>query len=231
MIIVFVVLAIIGFFILRALYVYASIPVFARSWNKANAKPVDSNSIVIVALGDSTVQGLGALTPQLGFVGRVADQVSQQTGKSVQVHNFSRSGAESGEVVKDQLPKIKKLSRYDVVLVAVGPNDITHKKSLKDFEENTNKIIAELPAQKIVISNMPPMQPKDIDGNTSYIWGTKIMEIAKAKGVKTAPVYERVQTRVNDKRIYAGDFYHPSGAGYKLWTEAFTPEVLDIVQK
>jgi lysophospholipase L1-like esterase len=116
-------------------------------------------------------------------------------------------------------------------MIATGPNNITHKKLLSDFTKDITEVLAQLPAEKTVISDLPPMGPKDTKGNSSYVWGRKVIEIAQAKGVRIAPVYERVEPKVNDPRTFAGDFYHPSGAGYKLWTNAFAPEVLKVLQK
>jgi acyl-CoA thioesterase I len=214
---------------IRALYVLGSIPFFKRSWDNGNAKAASSKQIVLVALGDSTAQGIGALTPSQSFVSRVAKRISEQQKKPVKIYNFSTSGVESGDILKNQLPKLKKLPRYDAVMIATGPNNITHKKTLKDFSSDIASTLSQLPADKTVISNLPPMGPKDSLGNTSYDWGRAVMVVAQQKNVRVAPVYEHVQTRVSDPRTYAGDFYHPSGAGYKLWADAFTPEVEKIL--
>lgn len=225
------ILFIIVVLVIRALYVYVSVGIFRKSWERGNQQRVSEDSIVIVALGDSTVQGIGALRPQDGFVGNVARRVERQTGKKVQVYNFSKSGAESGEVLSEQLQKVKQLPRYDVALLAVGPNDITHKKSLKDFKSNLATILRTLDASKTVVSNFPPMDPKDSEGNSSYEWGEAAQRIAQSNGARVAKVYQNVKPRNNDPRIFAGDFYHPSGTGYQLWANAFTPEVLKVLNK
>jgi len=228
-VILFSVLVVVLVLAFRALYVLVSINYFARSWERGNAQPVQNNSIVMVALGDSTVQGIGAIRPSDGFVGQLRGRTAKQLGRPVQVYNFSKTGGESGDVVKDQLPRLKALSRVDVVVVAVGPNDITHKKTLSSFLANYEQILKQVPASKTVISNMPPMGPRDADGKTSRDWGIALSTLAAKYNVKTAPVYENVNKRANDPRTYAGDFYHPSRAGYVLWANAFEPEVLKVV--
>lgn len=210
---------IIAIIALRALYVYASIPVFKWYWQHSLEAPITHGDIVVAALGDSTVQGIGALTPSRGFVGQVVGQLDQRS--DVKIYNFSRSGAESGEVLKDQLPNLLQLKRVDAVIVAVGPNDITHKKSLDSFLSNYEQILDALPTIKVVVASLPPMGPTDIDGRSSYEWGLELSKLAVERSVRVAPVFERVNERVNDPRTYAGDFYHPSGAGYSLWAEAF----------
>ena len=216
--------------IVRAGYVLYSVGSFKSQWLHESARPVVDDSIVIAALGDSTVQGIGALSKSDGFVSQVSKRVAAKTGKKVQIFNYSVSGADSGEVLKGQIPELKKLARYDAVLVAVGPNDITHKNSLEDFLKNYESILQQLPPEKTVIASLPPMGPKDIKGRSSYDWGQALKPVAAKYNVAVAPVFDHVKPRANDFRIYGGDFYHPSKAGYKLWADAFEAPVLSIVQ-
>lgn len=217
------------FLVLRAGYVLYSVGNFKNSWNKNNTQAIEPGSIVIATLGDSTVQGIGALKKEDSFIGQVATRISAKTGKKVQIYNFSVTGAESGEVLRNQLPKLKNLSRIDAVILAVGPNDITHKKPLEDFLKNYEVMLNQLPAEKTVIANLPPMGPKDAKGRSSYEWGQALKPLVKKYSVRVALVYENVNPRANDFTTYGGDFYHPSKAGYKLWADAFEKPLLDIV--
>lgn len=211
--------ALLSFFILRGAYVYASIPIYKWYWQQNLDRPVQKNDVVVVALGDSTVQGLGAILPQKGFVGKVTKRMDQS--KDISIYNYSRSGAKSAEVLDNQVPQALKLDRIDAVIIAVGPNDITHKISLEQFIDNYKNIVKQFPSDKIVVATLPPMGPRDIDGQSSYDWGLQVKELARTSDIRIAPVFDRVNARVNDPRIYAGDFYHPSTAGYTLWADAF----------
>lgn len=195
------------------------------------SQSIDDKSIVLAVLGDSTAQGIGSLKKEDGFVGQVGARISKKLNKPVQIYNYSVSGADSGQLIEAQLPEFKKLKRYDVVMIAVGPNDITHKKSLESFLKNYEVILKELPSEKVVISNMPPMGPKDINCKSSYDWSKALAPLAQKYNVALAPVYENVSPRANDFRTYGGDFYHPSKEGYKLWANAFTPKVEQILNQ
>ena len=216
--------------VLRAVYTLYTVGSFRKAWLAGISQPTNEGSVVLAVLGDSTAQGIGGFKKEDGFVGQVAARISVKTKKPVQIYNYSLSGGDSDDVLKNQLPAFKKLERYDVVLIAVGPNDITHKKNLKDFLSNYEKIFAQLPAEKVVISNMPPMGPKDVNGNSSLDWSRAIVPLANKYNVSVAKVYENIAPRANDVRTYGGDFYHPSKEGYRLWANAFTPPVEAVLK-
>lgn len=80
-----------------------------------------------MALGDSTAQGIGASTPERGYVGLIAQCLHSATRRPVQVVSLSRSGARVHDVVVDQLPRLAGLAPDLVtVTVAVGANDLKH---------------------------------------------------------------------------------------------------------
>jgi hypothetical protein len=83
----------------------------------------ESGGIVYVALGDSTGQGIGASSPERGYVGLIAQRLRVATHRPVQVINLSVTGARVRDVVAGQLPKLAGMSA-DVVTVAVGANDV-----------------------------------------------------------------------------------------------------------
>jgi len=215
--------------VVRASYVLISVSNFKRAWEQESRQTEGSNSRIVVALGDSTVQGIGVFRRGDSFVSQVANRLSASTHQPVQVFNFSVTGAESGDVLKNQLSKIKALKRVDAVIVAVGPNDITHKKTLEGFLENYDLILSQLPAEKTVIASLPPMGPRDSEGRTSLDWGESLRRVARKHSVVVAPVFEKVKPHAHDFRIYGGDFYHPSRAGYKLWADAFEESLQKII--
>ncbi len=231
MIIALAVVTLILLLIVRAGHTLYSVGSFTNAWQKESVLSLDDQALVIVAMGDSTVQGVGSLKRSDSFISQVAKRVSAQTGKTVQIVNLSVSGADSGQLLESQLPKFKNVKRFDAIVVAVGPNDITHKKSLESFLVNYETLLKQLPADKTVIANLPPMGPEDINGKNSYEWGQALKPVAEKYNVAVALVFEKVNPRANDFRIYGGDFYHPSKAGYKLWADAFEEPLQKILNK
>lgn len=231
MIIAGLIVAVLLLLIARAVFVLTSVNSFKKAWSAESNAQIKDDAIVIAALGDSTVQGVGGFSKNDGFVGQVANRISKKSGKTVQIFNYSVSGADSEQVLQTQVAQFKKLKRVDAVIVAMGPNDITHKKSLESFLENYHTLLSELPTEKTVIASLPPMGPKDTKGRSSYEWGQALKPVAAQYNVAVAPVFDKVNPRANDFRTYGGDFYHPSKAGYRLWADAFEEPLLKILNQ
>jgi len=59
-----------------------------------------------VVLGDSTAQGLGAPSPEGGYVGQALAELRLRTGQRWRVLNLSTSGALIRDVLGGQLPRV-----------------------------------------------------------------------------------------------------------------------------
>ena len=217
--------------IARAVHTLYSVSSYRKSWQTEAKLPIKKDVLVVAALGDSTVQGVGALTRSGSFISQVTGRVSDSLDKDIQVYNFSVSGAESGEAAEVQLPQLKALERVDAVVIAVGPNDLVHQKSLSSFLKSYETILKNVPRDKTVIADLPPMGPKDPQGRDSYLWGQELRKLAKKYDVRVAPIYENIKPRAHDFRTYGGDFFHPSTTGYSLWANAFEKPLTDILKK
>ena len=75
-------------------------------------------------LGDSTAQGLGAPSPEYGYVGQVLERLRQRTGLPWRVLNLSASGSLIRDVLHHQLPQLP--ARRDLVTCGIGVNDILY---------------------------------------------------------------------------------------------------------
>ena len=211
--------------VVYAAVVFTSVARYAKYWQASNQEPVADKVLVVVALGDSTVQGIGATSPRKGFVGQVASRLAKETGRPVQVYNYSKTGAEAGEVLAEQLGKPDVIKRADLVLVAVGPNDLNHDVWLGDYLKNYQNILNKLPKDKVVIASIPPMARSKIGGNTVEEWNRGLSKLAAKNKVRVAPVYEAIKPHAYDPRIYSVDLFHPSNHGYSLWAKAFYGQV------
>ena len=76
---------------------------YADHWSQPRGQ---TGGLLYVALGDSAAQGIGASTPDRGYVGLLAERVRERTSRSVEVVNLSSSGARIGDVLDTQLPAL-----------------------------------------------------------------------------------------------------------------------------
>ena len=77
-----------------------------------------------MVLGDSTAQGLGAPSPEGGYVGQVLDVLRRRSGLPWRVLNLSASGALMRDVLNHQLPRLP--ASAELVTCGIGFNDVLY---------------------------------------------------------------------------------------------------------
>ena len=109
---------------------------FARHWQAHNdrvLRPAQLDGPLWVVLGDSTAQGLGALSPDGGYVGQVLAELRGHTGLPWRVLNLSVSGSLTRDVLGAQLPLVP--AHADLVTCGIGVNDILYTSPAKLFTD------------------------------------------------------------------------------------------------
>src|SRR5213078_463750 len=92
--------------------------------DEARLLPADrSTAVTYVALGDSTVEGVGASSPELNYVSRVHARLGG-VYPAARLTNLGVGGATSADVLLRQLTRVIELRPY-LVTISIGPNDIT----------------------------------------------------------------------------------------------------------
>lgn len=212
-------------FIIRLGDLYTQLSRYQKFWDYQNGLPIAKDEFVYVAFGDSAAQGVGASTPVRGYVGLIASQIHEDTGKNVKIINLSKSGGKIRDVIDTQIPKYKEIKKVDLVTIEIGANDIIEFDS-DNFRTNMAELMDLLPAGT-VISDIPSfkgsrlgrLEPKVLEANKI------IYELAKGKDLTLIPLHEKV-TKNNGLRTFAADFFHPSNYGYKTnWAEAFLEKI------
>lgn len=201
--------------------VHAQVPVYAKAWDEANALALAASGPLWVALGDSTAQGIGAPSPDQGYVGLVHRVLEERTGQAWRVLNLSKSGGRMADVLAGQLPRLEALEQTPaLVTCAVGANDIVRRTPLAQAEREMREIMARLPAGS-VIGNLPQgLGPTRIRPLNHLIESE-----AAGAGLRVADVYAHTGPPWEGK--FAEDRFHPGALGYAHWAAAFT-EALDL---
>ncbi|HYI32628.1 MAG TPA: SGNH/GDSL hydrolase family protein [Glaciibacter sp.] len=211
----------------NALVLNETLPINSQWW-RDHAK--EKGELLYVAIGDSAAQGIGASAPNRGYVGILAEYIRLATGRTLRVINLSVSGATVDLAVQDQLPRLMKL-KPDVVTVAIGANDI----ALWDpaaFEAGIRTIFAALPPHAIVADlpcfHLPHNERKVAVANRL------LREAAEERGLTVVPLHATTK-RQGLRSIatqFANDMFHPNDRGYRVWAEAFLPDLrLDVAQR
>ena len=198
---------------------YSQVPRYKNYWQRRAAKPMPDNALVYVAMGDSTAQGIGASSPDKGYVGLIAKALQEQEGRPVHVINLSKSGARVQDCLREQLPQLQNL-HPDVITLEIGANDMSQWDE-DSFKKDMNELLSQLPKQTVV-SDIPyfgggrkrRLEPQVLAASRI------ISELAQEYALRVAPLYQ-VTKEHDSVRTMTIDFLHPSNKGYQNWYAAF----------
>jgi acyl-CoA thioesterase I len=192
---------------------------FAGHWQAHNDLVLGEAGPLWVVLGDSTAQGLGAPSPDGGYVGQVLEQLRLRTGKPWRVLNLSVSGALIRDVLGQQLPSLPVAP--DLVTCGIGANDILYSAPAKLFGD-LRAVLAAVPDKTVVLDLPLPAGFWGIVGRISAPYVARINrtihDVAQARGLPVAEISAHFTPPWTGK--FAPDYFHPSQVGYHDWTRA-----------
>jgi len=187
------------------------------------------DKFVYVAIGDSTVEGVGSSHPKKSFPALVFRKIKKDK-KNASFYNLGKSGARIKDVVEHQLPKAISL-KPDLITISVGSNDLRHRTNLKHFEKDYYYLLKTLrnkTSAKIIISNIPDLSLlPSLSIFVKYL--AKFMArrlnqiIAKHSSQFKCVLVDLYEgSRIYSKKykdLISGDGFHPSDKGYSLWAK------------
>jgi len=183
-------------------------------------------TLKLLAIGESTVAGVGASNHAEALGGQLAKFLSLETGKSVRWHVLGESGITARETVERLIPHLPE-TQMDVIVVALGGNDTFKVSSPNRWRGDMTKLIFILkekyPNAKILLANTPriidfPVLPASLK---FVLWRVSRLHHENAKNLERATedvFYFDEAKRVGDE--FFSDGVHPSARGYAMWAEA-----------
>jgi lysophospholipase L1-like esterase len=197
----------------------------------------DSSTLCLLAIGESTIAGVGVSTHEEGFTGALSKELSKQLKRSIQWKVYAESGFTTRKVVDIILPTIEE-EEVDILILGVGGNDAFELHSPKKFRKDVRQLILDLkkmfPNTQIVFVSMPPVKefpvfPKILKwtiGNLVEILGKELGEVAREyRGVyyhddiiSMKNWNKRFGIKGNPKD-YFSDGIHPSKLAYQIWAK------------
>ncbi len=183
----------------------------------------------LLIVGDSSAAGVGAGTQEAALSGQLVAQL-------VQDHLVSwKLLGETSATTKVILGRLSKepAVQYDVVVSALGVNDVTRASSrntwMKRQEQLAEILTSKFGAQLIVASGLPPMgaYPK-LPYPLRWVLGqhAKRLDHALAETCQTHPTLTHLPIDIPfEPRFQAEDGYHPSEKAYALWAKLFAEHI------
>jgi len=205
--------------------------VVACSTGGERVLPADRTADVrYVALGDSTVEGIGASSTRANYVSRIHQRL-HAVYPNATVANLGVGGATSADVVADQLERAVAL-RPALVTVSIGPNDITGRVTVEQYQGNVDVIFKRLTrdTSAVVVANLLPdlaitprfqrSPARESVGRLTVAFNDALARKARDHGVLLVDLYRASRDEVPRRpELMAADGYHPSDAGYARWAE------------
>jgi acyl-CoA thioesterase-1 len=195
------------------------------------ALPADRSAAVLyVALGDSTVEGVGASSPERNYVSRLHERL-RTVYPQARMSNLGVGGATSADVLLRQLDRAIGL-RPHLVTLSIGPNDITTRVSATTYEKNLDTILGRLrheTAAVVVVNLIPDLavtprfresRARDVVGRQTIVFNEALERKARAHGAELVDLYAASQRELPQRpELVWSDGYHPSDAGHARWAE------------
>ena len=193
--------------------------------------PADRSAAVLyVALGDSTVEGVGATSPDRNYVSRLHERL-RAVYPSARVVNLGAGGATSADVLLRQLDRAIGL-RPHLVTLSIGPNDITTRVPVATYEKNLETILGRLRYETtaVAVVNLIPdlavtprfsrSRLRETVGRQTIVFNEALERTGWAHRAELVNLYAASQREVPlQPELISADGYHPSDAGYARWAE------------
>ena len=209
------------------------------AWWRAPARGLPSERgapVLYVALGDSTVEGVGASRQELTYVVRLYERL-RAIYPTAQLRNLGVGGSTSADVLAAQVPPAVELAPH-LVTLSVGPNDITTRVSVREYEANVRAILTRLARETgavIVVNLMPDLAvtprfrdtpQRDLVGRLAAQFNEALARQARAHGAEVVDLFEPSRAEVPARpELVSRDGYHPSDYGYARWAELVWPGI------
>jgi acyl-CoA thioesterase I len=188
---------------------------FRAAWESSNAAALTGTGPLWLVLGDSSAQGIGAPSPDRGYVGQLRTRLEERDGGPWRVLNVSRSGARLRQVIANQLDWIDQLpASPELVTCAAGANDITWRPSLRAIRHDLDTLLDRLPAGAVIAT-----LPQGLSRRRAAVLNAVIRTRAAGTGLVVADVW--AHTGAPWAGTLASDHFHPSERGYRNWADAF----------
>ncbi len=188
----------------------------------------DGEPLRLIAVGESTVAGVGAHSHKTSLTGQLAQALSREMKRRVYWRVLARAGLNARQCRLDLVPQLAG-DRADVVVMALGVNDTIEFHSARRWAADLENLLAAIRAQlgdvPILLSGVPPLDyfpvlPKPLSlalGARSAALEVAAIQVAsRMKQVVHVPFQIE---RDNRAELFCEDGFHPSELGYKLWAE------------
>jgi lysophospholipase L1-like esterase len=190
----------------------------------------------LVALGESTVAGVGAEHHGEGITACLAARLASRTARAVRWQAVGRSGATARSARAELVPRLVGVEA-DVLVLVLGVNDVLRFGTAAQWGTDLHALVdaawdALGGARPTVVSPLPPLgefgcfpQPlRAFLGLKAAAFDAVTRAVAAARGLVVAPALPPLTPEV-----FATDGFHPSARGYAAWADGLAAAALPLL--
>lgn len=184
----------------------------------------------LLIAGDSSAAGVGVAQQDLALSGQLAALLAPRFDLHWQLE------ASTGHKTSDTITRLQALpkQRFDVVVLALGVNDVTSGTSRRSFARNQDQLQQLLQARfepsLVVFSGVPQMQlfpalPQPL----AWVLGqqsARLDAVLQAQGRGRPSLLHLPFELPQDPALAARDGYHPSARAYRLWANVLAEQII-----
>lgn len=174
----------------------------------------------LLITGDSSAAGVGAGTQRQALSGQLASRLARHYSVEWQLE------ATTGYTTQDTIHRLSKLDQlFDVVVTALGVNDVTRAVSLGQFESRQTDLMSLLTnglgARTVIMTAVPQMNRfPALPQPLAWVLGQQAKRLDQGLQ-RVASRFPQVRHLTldlpYDPALAAPDGYHPSPKAYALW--------------
>jgi len=195
------------------------------------------SDLKLLFVGDSTMAGVGVRHQTAALAFQVASILAKQLDRSVRWQLVAKSGINTSQAF--EFVKGQELLPADVLVIALGVNDVTSQRTprqfVADYEALIHVLLPRVRAQFVVISGLPPLHltpvaPQPLRWYLGRCAHLLDKQLYKWIGGQRNIVYVSLQWATNPKEM-ATDGYHPGESLYRKWAGLVAESIASLLSE
>ncbi len=219
--------------LLQGMWVRMKTPSLPEPVNQASGSVGHGKTINLLLIGDSSAAGVGVETAEASLLGQLLKNLSPMLQVNYQMI------AKTGQTTAGMINQLKSQPphQFDVVITALGVNDVTSQVSINRWISQQQALIAlikhKYSPQKIIVSGLPPVRefpalPWPLNaymGDWADAFNEAIIELCDQFDSVT---FQSLRGYPAEAQA-AVDGFHPGPMVYSLWAQYLTDDISELV--
>jgi lysophospholipase L1-like esterase len=199
--------------------------------------PGEGIPLRLLVVGESTVAGVGAPDHAHALTGQIATALATGTGRTVHWRAAGKIGATAHVARTGLVPEVPE-APVDVIVLALGVNDVLRFQSSGRWTRDVTQLIADLRrrvgAVPVVLASVPPMGrfpafPQPLRGVLGLRAGALDLAAQRCVPALTRVAHSAARLDVAED-MFCADRFHPSIDGYRRWGSQIAESVLVLLK-